>query len=247
MVIRLHKFGDAWGLADLSPFCLKLESFLRENRIAYEAVPFDFRRSFRGAPKGKLPFIEDDDGTVIGDSSLIIARLSQRRGIDLDAPLDDRQRAAAHGLRRMLDEHTYWVGVYARWCDEPGWSALRDLLFAKVPPPLRGAVAAFPRRRVARALWAQGVGRHSRDEIYALGIEDMRALSGLLAEDHFFFAVDRPTLLDLWVHAFVAEIIVPPIDSPLKRSILELANLARHCERISARLYGSNPIGAAAA
>ena len=77
MPVRLHKFGEAWGIADPSPFCLKVESFLREANIAYEVVPFDPRRSFAKAPKGKLPFIEDEDGTVVGDSSLIIARLSQ--------------------------------------------------------------------------------------------------------------------------------------------------------------------------
>ena len=55
MAVRLHKFGAAWGIADPSPFCLKVESFLREADIPYEVVPFDFKRSFAKAPKGKLP------------------------------------------------------------------------------------------------------------------------------------------------------------------------------------------------
>ena len=49
--------------------------------------------------------------------------------------------------------------------------------------------------------------------------------------------MDRPTLLDLWAHAFVAEIIAPPIDSPLKRATLAFANLTRHYQRLQARLY----------
>ncbi len=244
MTVKLHKFGPAWGLADPSPFCLKLESFLRETAIAYTVVPFDLRRTFRRAPKGKLPFIEDTDGTVIGDSSLIIAHLSRKRGIDLDAALDPRQRAIAHACRRMLDEHTYWVGVYARWLDQPGWSVVREQLFSGVPALVRGLLAALPRRRIMRALRAQGIGRQRRDEIYALGIADVQVLSTLLATDTYFFAAARPTLLDLWTYAFVAEIIVPPIASPLKDATLAHGNLLRHCELMQQRLF---PVDAASA
>jgi glutathione S-transferase len=237
MPIRLHKFGEAWGLADPSPFCVKVESFLREAGIPFEPVPFDPRQSFRRAPKGKLPFIEDEDGTVVGDSTLIIHRLAQRRGLDLDAPLDDRQRGIAHAFRRMLDEHLYWVAVYSRWFDEPGWSIVRQSFFARLPAYARPLVIALAHRRMAKALRAQGVGRHSRDEIYALGAQDLRALSQLLGGDEYFFAASRPTLLDLWAHAFVAEIVVPPIPTPLQEAARALDNLTGHCQRLQARLY----------
>jgi glutathione S-transferase len=238
MPISLHNFGAAWGIADPSPFCLKLESFLREAKIAYEVVPFEGRRSFARAPKGKLPFIEDEDGTVIGDSTFIIDQLSRKRDIDMDAPLDDRQRCISFAFRRMLDEHLYWVGVYSRWLDEAGWPIIREALFVSIPGAIRPFAAALARRRVAAALRAQGTGRHSREEIYAQGREDVWALSGLLGDDAYFFAADRPTLLDLWTHAFVAEIIAPPIDSPLKRATLALVNLTGHYQRLQARLYG---------
>jgi glutathione S-transferase len=237
MPIRLHKFGEAWGIADPSPFCLKLESFLRESKIAYELVPFEGRRSFAKAPKGKLPFIEDEDGTIVGDSTLIIERLSRQHDIDMDAPLDDRQRCISLAFRRMLDEHLYWVGVYSRWLDEAGWPIIRRALFAGIPGAIRPFTAALARRKIAAALRAQGTGRHSREEIYALGREDVCALSGLLGDDAYFFAMDRPTLLDLWTHAFVAEIIAPPIDSPLKRATLAFVNLTAHYQRLQARLY----------
>ncbi|MGZ9020948.1 MAG: glutathione S-transferase family protein [Rhodoplanes sp.] len=237
MPIRLHKFGEAWGIADPSPFCVKLESFLREADIAYEAVPFEGRRSFAKAPKGKLPFIEDEDGTIMGDSTLIIERLSRQRHIDMDEPLDDRQKCVSLAFRRMLDEHFYWVGVYSRWIDEPGWSTIRQLFFARVPRPIRPFAAALTRRGIASALRAQGTGRHSRDEIYTLGGEDMQALSRLLGDDAYFFGTSRPTLLDVWAHAFVAEVVAPPIDSPLKAATLALNNLTDHFQRLQARLY----------
>jgi glutathione S-transferase len=137
----------------------------------------------------------------------------------------------------MLDEHLYWAAVYSRWCDEPGWSVIRQPFFAGVRRPIRPLAATLARRRMAGALRAQGTGRHSREEIYALGNEDLRALSLLLGEDTYFFAANRPTLLDLWAHAFVAEIIAPPIDSPLKEACLALRNLADHFQRLQTRLY----------
>ena len=237
MAVRLHKFGAAWGIADPSPFCLKVESFLREADIPYEVVPFDFKRSFAKAPKGKLPFIEDEDGTVVGDSSLIIERLSRQRDIDMDASLDGRQRCISLAFRRMLDEHLYWVAVYSRWLDEPGWSVISRSFFAGVWRPIRPLTVPLARRRVAAALRAQGTSRHSREEIYAFGNEDLQALSGLLGEDSYFFEENRPTLLDLSAHAFVAEIVAPPIDSPLKKACLSLRNLTDHFQRMQARLY----------
>lgn len=235
--IRLHKFGEAWGIADPSPFCLKLESFLREARIPFDVMPFDQRRSFAKAPKGKLPFIEDEVGALVGDSTLIIDRLSQRRGIDLDAPLSGREKSVSLAFRRMLDEHFYWVGVYSRWIDEPGWTIVRTAFFSRMPGAIRPFVTGLARRRMAASLRGQGLGRHSRDEIYARGLEDAQALSTLLGTDPWFFAQDRPTLLDLWTHAFVAEVIAPPIDSPLKAGVLPMANLVDHYRRLQARLY----------
>lgn len=58
MPIRLHKFGEGWGLADPSPFCVKVENFLREAKIDFEAVPFDPRQSFRRDRKGRCPSLK---------------------------------------------------------------------------------------------------------------------------------------------------------------------------------------------
>lgn len=240
MTIKLHKFGPAWGLADPSPFCLKLENFLRETAIPFEVIPFDRRKSFAKSPKGKLPFIEDDDGSVVGDSSLIIERLSRARGIDLDEGLSAGQRAISLAFRRMLDEHLYWTAVHSRWFEEPGWSLVRKGFFSRIPWPVRPVVERQVRRKIASALHAQGTGRHSQDDIWRLGVEDIRALGDLLGTDTWFFGSERPTLLDLWAHAYVAEIVIPPIDSPLKQAALGLANLTAHCDRLQARLYPSN-------
>eukprot|EP00833_Pecoramyces_ruminatium_P016653 jgi/Orpsp1_1/1190685/evm.model.d7180000080553.2 len=55
-MIYLHKYGNVdQYLPSLSPFCLKLEAYLRFASLKYTVVQ---KPDFSLAPKGKLPFIE---------------------------------------------------------------------------------------------------------------------------------------------------------------------------------------------
>src|SRR5829696_6683909 len=73
----------AWGTPNLSPFCIKLETYLRIAEIPYKLGKFS-----RGdAPKGKVPYIHLD-GTFIGDSHLIIEELERRLAAEGKPALD---------------------------------------------------------------------------------------------------------------------------------------------------------------
>ena len=78
--IRLFQFPRMFSIPNLSPFCCKLETWLRIAGIPYEVVD---TLEPRKAPKGKLPFIEDA-GLRMGDTSLIIEHLVRTRGVDPD-------------------------------------------------------------------------------------------------------------------------------------------------------------------
>jgi len=56
-MIKLYQFEPAFGLPNASPFCMKLETYLRMAGLAFEIVP---RASLFKAPKDKMPYIEDD-------------------------------------------------------------------------------------------------------------------------------------------------------------------------------------------
>ena len=60
------------------------------------------------APKGKVPWI-DDDGYILGDSTFIINYLKRKYGDRLDARLSMRERALGHAVKRMLEESLYFV------------------------------------------------------------------------------------------------------------------------------------------
>lgn len=228
-MLNLHQFPPAWGI-NPSPFCLKLEIFFRLARVEYRAVetlPFL-------APKGKLPFITDD-GARIADSAAIIDHMKAAHGIDLDAGLSDAQRALAHLLRRTIEESLYFVLLYARWIDEAGWAVARPAFFGAMPPGVRHTVPHLIRRGIAKALRAQGYGRHASADIYALGIADLDAIAGAITEGGFAVS-DRPTAVDATLYAFLSSILDPPIDNPLKRHAASLAPLAAYRERMAAAL-----------
>ena len=97
-MIVLHQFKSFFGLPNASPFCMKLETFLRLSRLAYRTEPV---LDPTATPKGKAPFVELD-GERIGDSALIIRALETRYGVDLDQGLSPAERAVAHAFCVML-------------------------------------------------------------------------------------------------------------------------------------------------
>lgn len=221
--ITLYQFPLVWG-RNVSPFTLKLETWLRLTGIPYETVAV--RNPGKG-PKGKLPYIRDGEA-VIGDSALIIEHLKRTRGVDPDAHLDPLERAEALAYHRLLEDHLYFVGVYSRWIDPDGWRAVVPALFGFLPPGPRQIVSGIVRRKVRRDLHGQGLGRHDRAEIYAMGRDDLEALATFLNDGPFFFR-DRPTTLDAVAYGFLANLLLVPVETELKQIGLEYPNLRRFC------------------
>ncbi len=64
----LFTLGGAFGLRNVSPFCLKVEMLLTSLELPFE---LEVQPDPRKAPKGKLPYIVAD-GSVIVDSERMI-------------------------------------------------------------------------------------------------------------------------------------------------------------------------------
>jgi glutathione S-transferase len=235
-MIKLYQFRPAFGLPNASPFCMKVENYLRMAGLAYECPRgADVRKS----PKGKMPYI-DDEGTIVADSSFIIDHLKRKYGDPLDAHLDAAGRAAALAVQRLLEENTYWTVLYFRWMEEPGWTLTREAFFGWMKPPLKWIVPGVARRIVAKELHGHGMGRHTRDEIVAIGMKDFTAVADFLGGKTFFMG-DRPSSLDATAYAFLANVLAVPLDSPLKSHAQKYPQLEDYCRRMQARYYGDKP------
>ncbi len=231
-MIKLHQFAPAFGLPNASPFCMKLETYLRMAGLPFELVNGDVLK----APKKKLPFIVDDDGTVVADSQFIIEHLKRRHGDPLDAALSPQDRAVATAFQRLFEENLYWAVVHTRWADEAGWALTRQAFFGALPPPLRWLLPPLARRGLLAEMRGQGMGRHRVDEIHAIGCRDVTAVADFLADKPFMLG-DQPSSLDATAYAFLANLLWAPVDSPIQRHARQRPNLEAYGQRMKARYY----------
>ena len=231
-MIKLYQFPRALGIPNGSSFCMKTETFLRMAGLEYEVVEL---MDPRKAPKGKVPYIEDN-GRTIADSTFVQKYLEETHGVDLDASLNPTDRAVAHAFGRMLEERYYWVLIYCRWIDDRFWPTIKDIFFRSLPALIRPLVARSVRKGMRAELWHHGLGRHTEDEIYALGAADLDALAAFLDEKPFFMG-DEPTAVDATVYASLANTLVEAIDSPVRRAALGHPNLPAYTDRMTQRFF----------
>jgi len=229
--IKLFQFPRMFSIPNLSPFCCKLETWLRITGIPYEVVDTPDPRS---APKGKLPFIEDG-GVRMGDTSLIIEHLRETRGVDPDAHLDPSQHAIARLVQRTLEEHYAFVLLYTHFMREQGWQHTRAT-FAKVPALIRPVVARIVRGRMRNILWVQGLSRHSDEEIIELGLQDWRAVLKVMSDGPFFFGGEAKGV-DAIVFATLATTILTPIESPIRDYLRSQPACVRYVEKMHDRFF----------
>ncbi|WP_375766706.1 glutathione S-transferase family protein [Archangium gephyra] len=230
-MLTLHKGPAAFGLSDVSPFCLKLECYLRMAGIPYTGKPAAFGK----APKGKIPFIEED-GSFLGDSQLIIEHLKRKHGDTLDAKLSAEQVAQGHLVRRMLEDSFYWHIIHERWLAEEGWRLYKPVFEALFPPVAGKLIVPMIRRGVGKAMHTQGLGRHRPEELLEMGKADVSAVATVLGDKPFLLG-ESPSSFDATLYAFIASILEFPVDSPLRKYTQGQQNLVRYCERLKQRYF----------
>jgi glutathione S-transferase len=229
--IKLFQFPRQFAIPNVSPFCCKMETWLRIAGLPYEVVDTPDPRK---GPKGKVPFIEDG-GRRIGDSSLIIEHLKRTRGVDPDARLDAAQRTTALLVQRTVEEHYAFVLLYTHFIRKAGWQHMRQT-FAGVPAPVRPLVAGMVRRQMRRILLYQGVLRHDDDEIMAAARRDWQAIAALASDGPFFFGAE-PTTMDAILFGALASTLLTPVPSPIRDFLQGEPWPVAHTHRMRERFF----------
>ncbi|MDD5580464.1 MAG: glutathione S-transferase family protein [Methylobacter sp.] len=235
-MIKLYKFGSIDDVCDASPFCVKVEAYLRLAKLPYEAL--SGTHYLRKAPKGKLPYIEDN-GKIIADSSFILEYLKETYGDTLDAELSDADKAIAHAFIKMIDENMYWILVHARWKLDHNSEALKKLFFGGIPFPLNKIVVFIMRKNVIKKLYAQGIGRHSDEEIVEIGNRDLKALADFLDGKPYFFG-DQPTTLDAVAYGMLVQMIrMASFTAPIFDKAKSYKNLVEFTDRFHENYFSA--------
>jgi glutathione S-transferase len=224
-MLILYSYPKLFGVADNNGYGLKVFAFLK-----FAGLPFTHQHVFdaSAAPRGQLPYIVDD-GETIGDSESIIAHVTKKYRLSLDAALTPAQRTTDLLITRMLDD-LYWVMSYSRWKDERFFPAFRDGFIAQ-HAQIDAAGLDKAREYNAQRYFYQGIGRYAPDEAYARGLADLRALAELVPAQGFLHGA-KPSSIDAGIYGFIANIYFFPIPTPLKAFVEQHTNLVRHCEAI---------------
>ena len=231
-MITLFQFNPLWGLPNASAFCFKVENYLRMIDMPYDT---EIIRDPRKAPKGKVPFIKDGDN-IIGDSELIIEYLKNQYGDPLDKNLNEHQKAMQILLENLFSEKLYWIMVYMRWQDEAGWRQCAPVFFRSLTRLWKLFLPKIVRKKMIKALYIQGTGRHQRLEVIHMGIKVLDAIAAILDNNNFFLG-KQISSIDATAFAFLANIVWLPYEDVLKTHAFSHQNIVLFCDRMWDFLY----------
>ena len=237
-MITLYVFGPRFGLPDPSPFVTKAMVLLKMAGLEYRTDATGFRK----APKGKLPYL-DDDGTKVADSTFIRWHLEQRHGIDFDRGLGGPQKAIGWAIERMCEEHLYWAILDSRWMIEENFQKGPRQFFDDAPAPLRPLIIAMVRRQVRRDLRGHGMGRHARPEIERLAGRSIDALSQLLGDKPWMMG-GEPSGADASAWSFICNAMCPFFQGSLTALAERHPNLVAYRDRGLAQWFPELKVGA---
>jgi len=239
-IVYLYQFTRTPVLPSLSPYCLKVETWLRLAGIKYENV--DHKMKYK-SKKGQLPFVEVN-GEEIADSAMIIKELAQRYNQDLDAGLSPEQKNVAHATISMLENHFAWV-LKSAFSTNPdmvlqGYKIdLKHVTQRAFPVPILKFFFKRHLKAAAKKVRAHGIGVHKPEEIEEFGHNDLKVLSDLLADKPFFFG-EAPTQLDVVAFANLAQVAFmdKEVSYALRDWMVEnCSNLVEFCTRVKDRAF----------
>jgi glutathione S-transferase len=198
-MIKLFVLPSAFGLRNPGPFAMKCEMALTHLKQEFELVPSSDPRS---APKGKMPYLEDD-GMVIADSELILQHIDRKTNGGLYGHLSDEELADGVAFTRLVEEHLYWTVVASRWLDASWFPNVKSGFFGSLPFPMRQLVPALARRQVRQTYHLQGLGRHTLDEQKDFVRRDLDAIQKKVGNGPYLLG-EKLTVFDFGIASLLA-------------------------------------------
>ncbi len=234
-MIRLVTLPPAFGMRNISPFCLKIEMLLTslglEFDMAEEGDP-------RKAPKGKLPYLIVD-GERMPDSELIVEYLDGITQGQVYKDLSEEQKARGLAYTRLAEDHLYWLMVASRWLDDAWWPNVVDGFFGGFPAPIRPLVTRLARRQVRQTYQLHGLGRHTLEEQRGFARRDLAALQAAAEGDGFLLG-SEPNVHDFAVAGLLAGLYDNQPATWITTLAEEYPRLKAYAERVQERVgvYG---------
>lgn len=195
---------SACNLKQLSPFVVKVEMALLYLELEYEVKHTSPIKIPLLSPTGKAPWIRVGNVTL-SESDSIIAFLNDKACGALFAGLTNDQHVLGLALKRLTEDHLYWLMVWAKWISDTSRAALAESLFNQYPRPIKMMISAATKRHIYAKCKSQGIGSMNEEERGIEAVKDLSALSDQLQKMPFLLGSDI-TVYDFSVAAMLSSI-----------------------------------------
>jgi len=218
--IVLHQLPRGLRAPSASPYCLKLETWIRLAKLDYQND-----LGYISSPEGKFPWISDvsEDGEVldVSDSQFCIEYLSEKHGINLSKHLSEKEQAIARAVVKMLEESFIWVAKLHRFVYQ------KDYTEVGMPSILGYYIGT----KVKTETYYQGYGRHTKEQVYAIGKADLKTINDIIGDNKFLMG-SQPCDADASVFGFVTQILYHSTGVLYDYLKADCPNLLRYVETI---------------
>uniref|UniRef100_A0A7I4YAY3 GST C-terminal domain-containing protein n=1 Tax=Haemonchus contortus TaxID=6289 RepID=A0A7I4YAY3_HAECO len=236
-IVYLYQFPRARSVPNLSTYCLKVETFLKANKIPYEVCPLLMGRS----KYGLLPFIELN-GEHIADSQIILHRLKIHFKVKpLPSPKDE---ALARTIERTTENHTAMVIYNFKIAGSSGndyvnaMGIMPSLGLPEGLTPIIAPLVSYMIKSKASKRVATSIGNFSDEDFKHLLRKDLDTYRDLLAGKKFFFG-DGISSADCTLFSQLATTIYIPVDNYAKNVIQdEYPELVTFCDNLRDKVFG---------
>ncbi|KAJ3274785.1 hypothetical protein HDV01_001988 [Terramyces sp. JEL0728] len=221
--VYLYQFGRsqlATSKFSGSPFCCKLEAFMLLNNIPYTAA------EVIKSATGRLPYIVLN-GETIGDSSLIIKRLSEKYNIEQD-PLE------AVPYFHLIENSLYFVLLYLRWNNPDTKDQLFRTLFT-MSFPLNHFLVNMVCKGQLKRLQGQGYADFDVATITEIGKRDLDAVENALKKNEYLLG-DKLHEVDLALFGMLDSIMYHGFTNELVHHAFKSKVLVSYYEKISKKI-----------
>ena len=134
--------------------------------------------------------------------------------------MDSRARAEAWAIERMVENHFGFAVGYTRFLIPENFAKGPAHFVDYAPEGQREQLREELLTRVKENFLANGILRHTAEEIEWLGMRSLGALSNLLGEKPYLMG-DKPTAVDAISFGMLAGLLTPFFNSDLRRRALQ--------------------------
>jgi len=232
-VVYLYQFPRSPHMPNMSPFCLKLETYLRANNIKYEVRQTWMQRS----SKGQLPFVELN-GEQLADSQLIIKALSRKFKKEEEEKLTQTQMGISRAVDRLVESSFIQAIVAFKYLDHlPELISGENTGLRWIPKMVTDVAAMFMKPTLTAKLYSQGFGRLTREEQIEQARLDLQAIADLMGKNKFMLG-DEPHIVDFTLFGHFATFYYLPFNMLLKRMMREeFMGLVTYMDRMKERFW----------